>query len=438
MEMRGLERAAIALSKVCALLLAICLIVSQVIAIPFSLADDDISLEGPNNLWVELYNDTHVDGWVDISRTDSGYLLATTLASADGRIMHIATNGSVLFQTTLGGDNSDEIRSATQCRNGDFVTVGRTRSFGANETSGSSKLWLARIAANGTVIWNKWYPDTVYGQSVAECEDGSFIITAIEPHLLHVSSNGSYIWSKSYGDWDISDGYRVIESDDGGFAFTGAIDTNPSGDIDYKAWLVRTDPEGEMLWNCTYGEAPFNVGRSLIQCSDGGFAIIGESGSDFYFPRSPWLIRTEENGTLLWDNIYSTGYGHGVVQCADGGFGIAGTYAEDGSYSGWNALFIRVDEEGNEQWRSVCAGTMEDRGYSLALTDSGQFVVAGWSHQGSSRVAFLWQLSDDYVTPSLTPTDNSDIFGVIIAGASFTGIFIAVVIILYLRRESPS
>lgn len=436
--MRYLERAAIAISKVCALLLVSCLIVSQVSAIPFSLADDDISLEGPNNLWIETYNYSYKSTVVKLSRTDVGYIIGGTCTNNedDGLIVHVDTEGDVLFRTYLGGERLDEIESVIQCQNGDFIAVGRTDSYSANYSS-TGYLWLVRLSNNGSILWENWYQDLFWGRSVAECQDGDIIVAGVDPHLVHLDSNGSVIWSKSYEDWDLSSAEGVVECDNGGFAFTGWADTDQTGDYDYRAWLVCTDSNGTLLWNHTYGEAPFNAGRSLIQCSDDGFAIVGRTGSRLYFPQSLWLVRTDENGALLWNTTYSNGKGESVVQCADGGFGIAGTATESGSYSSWDALFIRTDEDGNEQWRSICSGPNEDRGHSLVLTDSGQFVVAGWSILDYSVCAFVWQLSDAYVTPTPTTTDDTELFGIILAGSVITGIFIAAVIIFNLRRNPP-
>ncbi|MHA2082091.1 MAG: hypothetical protein ACW99H_13210, partial [Candidatus Thorarchaeota archaeon] len=217
-----------------------------------------------------------------------------------------------------------------------------------------------------------------YSHSIVECQDGSFIIASGIPHLLHVDANGSVIWSMTYEDWDISEAWDVVACSDGGFAFAGTADTDPSSGIGYQAWLVRTDSNGTLLWNQTYGNAVLNTARSLTQCSDGGFALAGESGAWLYFPRSPWLVRTDENGILLWNSIYSTGYAHSVVQCSDGGFGIAGTFAESGSYVARDGLFVRTDEDGMELWRSTCSGSSEDAGFSLVLSHDDGFAVAGW------------------------------------------------------------
>jgi hypothetical protein len=139
----------VTLSKVFALLLTMCIFVGQGSAIPFLLADADINLEGPNNLWVKTYNYSYEPESVSISRTDVGYIIASTCAgnNSDGLVIHVDTEGAVLFQVQLGNESFDTLESAVQCENGDFVAVGSTI------TQDSGAIWLVRLASNGSVLW---------------------------------------------------------------------------------------------------------------------------------------------------------------------------------------------------------------------------------------------------------------------------------------------
>jgi hypothetical protein len=388
------------LLKVSAIVAVGLIIGSQLNAAPFlASASDNINLVGPNNQWVKTYNYSYDPEVLDIVRTGMGYVIAGSCKAnnTDGLLVHVNRNGTVLFTTQIDGQFSDKIESVIQCQNGDFVTIGRSTSSDPEISS----TWLVRLTNNGSVRWQKFYEDIDRGHSIVECQDGSYILSASNPHLIHVDENGSVLWSKSYGEWDVLDTRDVVVCDDGGFAFTGYADTGATDEIGYQAWLVRTDSDGTMLWNQTYGDDEFNIGNSLIQCSDSGFAIAGAAGARIFYPRSSWLVRTDENGTLLWERTYSTGYAYSVVECSDGGFGVAGTYARSVIFSSWDALFIRTDEEGNELWRSLCSGPEEDRALSLVLSEDDGFAVVGRTlpHPPEYTI-FLWKLTDNYVLPT--------------------------------------
>jgi hypothetical protein len=61
-------------------------------------------------------------------------------------------------------------------------------------------------------------------------------------------------------------------------------------------WLVKTDALGNEEWNRTYGGAKNDFANSVVQMSDGGYAIAGDTLSfgagDYDF----WLIKTNSQG----------------------------------------------------------------------------------------------------------------------------------------------
>ena len=64
-----------------------------------------------------------------------------------------------------------------------------------------------------------------------------------------------------------------MQTVDHGYALTGT--TYFANDAD--AWLVRTDSDGNALWSQTYGGANTDFAYSIVQISDGGFAIAGQT-----------------------------------------------------------------------------------------------------------------------------------------------------------------
>jgi hypothetical protein len=82
-----------------------------------------------------------------------------------------------------------------------------------------------------------------------------------------------------------------------------------------------------MLWNMTYGGTGDDFGRSIIQNSDGSYAIAGLTYSFGAGFNDVYLVKTYANGTVQQQKSYGTiGYdgGYSIVQTADGGYAIAG------------------------------------------------------------------------------------------------------------------
>jgi hypothetical protein len=96
-----------------------------------------------------------------------------------------------------------------------------------------------------------------------------------------------------------------VECQDGGFAFIGATGNNTERTLD--VFLIRTDANGQHLWNQTYGDTDIDAAFEFTECSDGGFAIFSLNYRTSYISDG-WLIRTAANGTALWNATYGGNY----------------------------------------------------------------------------------------------------------------------------------
>ncbi|MFW9845316.1 MAG: hypothetical protein ACFFD6_01100 [Candidatus Thorarchaeota archaeon] len=358
--------------------------------------------------WVEIYSGRLGYSKCSLVETnDSGFVIASTLDEAGptcGRLTRVNSNGALLWSKTFGRENSVEVERIITCDYGGFATIGR--SFGEGH-SGAGFLWLVRFADNGTVLWQKEYTDYDWGTDIKECQDGGFIIAASDPDLIRTNASGDVVWTYT-SSWYRCHAFSVAECSDGDFIFTGGM---ALGDSYYDAFLICLDDQGNFLWSETYNYAQLDIGASLIECESGGFAIAGESGSYSYYPRSFWLLRTDENGMALWESSYCVGFAESIVECFDGGFALAGTLMTSDVYSEWDAIIVRTDAEGNRLWSSTSSGPDEDRAHSVVQCKEGGYSVTGWTMLSGNQ-GFLWRLSDDSRTnvtmgPSITTTETT-------------------------------
>ncbi len=102
-------------------------------------------------------------------------------------------------------------------------------------------------------------------------------------------------WTKTYGGTDDDWARSIIETSDGGYALAGATCSYAPANGLADFYLVKTDGSGNMQWNRTYGEIYDDGIASVVQTSDGGYALAGYTDSfgsgdeDFYF------VKTDSN-----------------------------------------------------------------------------------------------------------------------------------------------
>ena len=203
------------------------------------------------------------------------------------------------------------------------------------------------------------------------------------------------VWSRIYGGSEFELGTSLIQTIDGGYALLG--DTNSYGAGGYDLWLVKTDCEGHQVWTKTYGGEDTEVTNhtnSLQQTSDGGFVIVGRTESFGMGSSDILLIKTDAAGTMEWNKTFGSGNweeAYSVFQTSDGGYAIAGFTGSP--LSGYTQIYIiKTDAFGNKLWDKTY--NVRDLDYAtdiIELTDG--YIVVGntatWGGPGGTWLAKL-------------------------------------------------
>ncbi len=133
------------------------------------------------------------------------------------------------------------------------------------------------------------------------------------------------LFAKAYGGASSDRAYSIIQTTDGGFAVAGMTETFGAGFWDCLAIKLYSD--GNLDWIRTYGASNYEVLYSIIQTTDGGFALAGwtysfGAGYDDFL-----IIKLNSNGSISWARTFggtSADYAYSIIQTTDGGFAVAG------------------------------------------------------------------------------------------------------------------
>ena len=113
-------------------------------------------------------------------------------------------------------------------------------------------------------------------------------------------------------------------------------------------WFVRVDSNGDLVWSKCYGGSLYDEINSIIQTSNGKYALLGSSrSSDEDVPgnngdRDFLFMLLDVGGNIEWSENYggtSTEIGSSLIETTDGDYILAGnTYSDDNDVSGNNGL----------------------------------------------------------------------------------------------------
>jgi hypothetical protein len=212
-------------------------------------------------------------------------------------------------------------------------------------------------------------------------------------YLIKTDEHGKLEWEKTYGGSDREGGRSLVQTSDGGYALAGSTTSFGAGNIDF--WLVKIDSDGNMMWNQTYGGTETDSVTSMVQTSDGGYALLGRTNSFGAGIWVFWLVKTDPDGEMIWNQTYGgTQWDepNSLIQTSDGGYALAG-YTESFGEGGKDYWLIKADSEGNIVWSQTYGGTEADDATAMVKTSDGGYVLVGSST--SIALSGVWLVKTD-------------------------------------------
>jgi hypothetical protein len=325
-------------------------------------------------------------------------------SSYDVYLIKTDSDGNTLWEKTFGGYYYDTGNSVQQTSDGGYIIAGNKGSY---YEDGWEDVYLIRTDSEGNTLWEKTYGGSYldYGSSVQQTSDGGYIIAGdtdpngsgeYDVYLIKTDSDGNSVWEKTFGGVDYDGGYSVQQTTDGGYIIAGTTESRGAGG--YDVYLIRTDSDGNAMWEKTFGGSNNDFGSSVQQTSYGGYIIAGGTNSYGAGEYDVYLIKTDSDGNTLWEKTfgglnYDTGYS--VQQTTDGGYIIAG---DTDSYEagGTDAYLIKADSNGNKLWEKTFGGSDNDYGCSVQQTSDGRYIIAGStdSYGAGGRDVYLIKTQD--------------------------------------------
>jgi hypothetical protein len=182
-------------------------------------------------------------------------------------------------------------------------------------------------------------------------------------------SGGDINWNRTYDGPIHGHGDSLIEVSTGGYAIVGRYHNyTPTGYTPIPTIedtiLIRTDEDGNQLWNRTYDTELFVA--SIIEVSSGGFLLAGQTGA---------VIRTDSDGNILWNATYNIGC-NSLIEVSSGGFALAGSYP-GGGFGTTDVKLIRINTDGTILWTNTLRNEGWDDGSALIEVSTGGFAIAG-------------------------------------------------------------
>ncbi len=284
-----------------------------------------------------------------------------------------------------------EARCAIETDNG-YIIVG----FDSTSEKGQ-EVFLIKLNKKGKIRWKKRYggPGSEYGRWIEKTSDGNYIVCGStdsysgnpDVYLLKINPNGDTLWTRFLSLGSSESGYCVRQEPAGNFVIIG----NRGNDM----LLAKTNPEGQLLWHKTFGGSDEDQGECLLINPAGEYILLGETQSYGLSKSDFFVVKTDADGNTIWNYHHGgSGYNHGFSMdfAADSGYILAGTTRQTSTSEG-EATLIQINDHGDTVWtyvhnkpnynvRSVCKST------------DGNYVFTGWT-SGLFKSIYLIKMRPD-------------------------------------------
>ncbi|MFO8078469.1 MAG: Ig-like domain-containing protein [Thermoplasmatota archaeon] len=338
----------------------------------------------PGIQWEKTYGSSGLDAFRSVQQTsDGGYIAAGVWNEEAHWLVKVDSNGNEEWNITALHTSELYPRAyfVEETSDGGFIVCGCHDDW---PTGYNRFLW--KVKNNGETEWVKTYDDPEIGffTCAHQTDDDSIIVTGHVGEqdiiLMKTDMQGNKIWEKTYDVEGYDYAWAVRQTDDNGFVIAGYTYTE---DEHYDVVLIKTNEYGTKQWVKTYGGIKDEIYRSKdIALTDDGGYLLSARGSTYGAGRDDlWIIKTDNEGNMEWNETYGEG-GYdspgGMDMAKDNGYIFALT-KNLGAYTGTkdDGWIIKTDDEGNVCWSQIFGGNKADQIQSVRTTSDGGYILAG-------------------------------------------------------------
>jgi len=400
-----------------------------------------VTVEPVVEQWTRTFGGPDLDMGLSVQQTsDGGYIMTGYTRSYEAAfedVLTVKTNseGREQWVRTYGGPSWDNGYCVRETVDRGYIMTGFTRSYGA----GWEDVWLIKTDSAGNLDWDKTFggAESDWGFCVEQTSDRGYIIAGFtrsygagleDIWLIKTDSNGNQVWDRTFGGPDVDYGLWVQQTLDGGYIVAGRTRSYGAGGVD--AWVIKTDSGGSEEWSRTIGGSDGDWIRAVQQTSDGGYVLTGSTRLFGSGSEDLWLVKLDSRGDELWSRVFGgpeSDEGLSVQQTSDHGYIVAGWTFSYGAGER-DVWLIRTDSDGHELWNTTFGASGWEEGHAVQQTSDGGYIIAGSTHSYGAGETDMWLVKAGSAS-------NNRASAYLLVGISAIGFLAAVVILVLISRK---
>jgi len=287
--------------------------------------------------------------------------------------------------------------------NGDIVIIGYTSPTGFKE---DTDVLVMILSPDGKIKWAKTYGgnDDDRAYAVTETNGGDIIVAgytkSVKYHdiwVLRIDTNsGEVKWEKTYENTPWNEAYDVATTSSGDIVVVGAT-VNTADSINYDLLVLKLDKEGRVKWAKSYGGRGDERAKGVFITDNGNIVVVGYTNSFGSGKSDAWVLMLNGNGSIIWQKTYGAQDSElalDVTETEEGNIVVVGETRSFGmgSYDAW---IMMLNSTGEIMWQIAYGGRGTDFASSVVQIN-GDIMVAGELTDGY-KMMLLMRISKEGV-----------------------------------------
>jgi hypothetical protein len=261
----------------------------------------------------------------------------TVTFRATGDLPSSSTTKSLIIQGEYSQD-LDTLLGPANCSSGNYDSV----TFQVNQTKFNN--WVDDDSVTFTINPTSSVSPTC--NCTSECDQskpncGSSSVSYKAAIKLEYRKLDAF--QRAYGDTLAEQGEAITLASDGKPVLAGFTESFGQGKKD--AFLLKTDKDGKQEWFKTYGSAGNEVALDVIPRQDSsGFLVTGYTDTLGKGKDDIFVIKTDAQGNVVWEQTYGDTLNErpgGIIQTQDGNY-VVGGYTESFGASGKDVYLVAI------------------------------------------------------------------------------------------------
>ncbi|MCD6346219.1 MAG: T9SS type A sorting domain-containing protein [Bacteroidales bacterium] len=274
--------------------------------------------ENGEKQWDQFFGGYHTDQGMCVEALPDGYACLGYTSSQPGTtrgnflLSRTDLEGNLLWENNYGTKYLDFGFCVKQTHDGGFALLGNSGGFfnlaRADFLNHDSDIMLILTNPDGEelnrIIWGGKGHD--WGKDMLLTEQSILVVGSSQQEntssfdlvLSEISYEGRVLHESYYGGKGFEFGESICQAADSNLLLVGTS-SSPSTNIQTDIYVVKTETNGNLIWEQRIGGSGSDYGYDVLPLSDSGCMVLGEIEDTTLMTKDVYMVRLNKNGDIM-------------------------------------------------------------------------------------------------------------------------------------------